>query len=253
MIDSPYFVTSLNVKTIVYPHQINNEIRNNIKNNINKKLKNKCFKNYGYITDIYSIQEKIGNGYLIPEDSSASIHYNINFKAKLCNPIINSNICARIEGINRHMIMCKNGPINIVITSENINNEKFTYNSSKNVYFPLDDKKKEIKTPLIEGTFIICKIINKRIIDQEKNIIVLGKLENIPSNDIVKSCIDNDNKNNYIRIDDRLNLDNQIYDNNDNNDDNDQYVEEEQNSNDDNLIIESDIPSDNESEESINF
>ena len=148
------------------------------------------------------------------------------------------------------MIMCKNGPINIVITSENINNEKFTYNSSKNVYLPLDDKKKEIKTPLIEGTFIICKIINKRIIDQEKNIIVLGKLENIPSNDTVKSCIDNDSKNNYFKIDDRLNLDNVTY----NNDENDQYIdEEEQNSNEENLVIESDIPSENESEESINF
>ena len=250
MIDSPYFVTNLNVNTVVYPNQINNEIRNNIKSNINKKLKNKCFKNFGYITDIFSIQEKIQDGFLIPEDSSASIHYNINFKAKLCNPIINSNICARIEGINKHMIMCKNGPINIVITSENINNDKFTYNSSKNVYFPLDEKKKEIKTPLIEGTFIICKILNKRIIDQEKNIIVLGKLENIPTNNIIKSCIDNDNKNNFIKIEDRLNLDNINYDINE---ENDQYVDEQEQNSNEETIDESDILSDNESDESLNF
>ena len=250
MIDSPYFVTNLNVNTVVYPNQINNEIRNNIKSNINKKLKNKCFKNFGYITDIFSIQEKIQDGFLIPEDSSASIHYNINFKAKLCNPIINSNICARIEGINKHMIMCKNGPINIVITSENINNDKFTYNSSKNVYFPLDEKKKEIKTPLIEGTFIICKILNKRIIDQEKNIIVLGKLENIPTNNIIKSCIDNDNKNNFIKIEDRLNLDNINYDINE---ENDQYVDEQEQNSNEETIVESDILSDNESDESLNF
>ena len=127
--NSPYFTTFIKTETCVPPIQLNSNLITNIKQNLIQKYKGKCFGNYGYIMDIYSIDGKLDDGIMRPENNNAGVYYNVQFKTKLCNPITNSVIVARIEDINKHMIFTKSGPIVIIIDGQNINPDKFRYNN----------------------------------------------------------------------------------------------------------------------------
>ena len=206
----PYFTTFINTETCVPPNQLNSNIITNIKQNLIKKHKGKCFNRYGYIMDIYSIDGNIGDGIMRPEDNSASVYYNVQFKAKLCNPMKFSMIVARIEDINRHMIFAKNGPSIIIVDGQNINNDKFKYNNSKNALFPLNDKGQEIAKAVNSGTYVIVKITNKRMTNGDNKIMVLGSLEGLATEEDIKNSIrdENSNSDNVTALDDILNADN---------------------------------------------
>ena len=203
---NPYFNTYLFVEMCVKPSQMNSNIKSNIKQQLIKNYKGKCFYDYGYIADIYSIQDDIGDGDMRAEDTSASSYYNIEFKAKLCNPMKGSIIVARIDGINKHMILAKNGSINAVISDENINPEKFIYNNSKNALYPIDNNKKEINEPVVQGTYVLIKILEKKIVNMDNKITVLASLEGIATNNDIKTNIINENNQNdqFIKYDKRL-------------------------------------------------
>ena len=76
--------------------------------------------------------------------------------------MINSQIVCKIDGINKHMIIAKNGPIHIIINNKHINKKKFKFNNIKNVLLPLNDKNKEIDDPINSGRYIISTILNKK-------------------------------------------------------------------------------------------
>jgi len=206
----PYFTTFINTETCVPPNQLNSDIITNIKQNLIKKHKGKCFNRYGYIMDIYSIDSNIGDGMMRPEDNSASVYYNVQFKAKLCNPMKFNLIVARIEDINRHMIYAKNGPNIIIVDGQNINGDKFKYNNSKNALFPLNNEGKEIAKAVNSGTYIVVKILNKRMTNGDNKIMVLGSLEGLASDDEIKTSIrdENSNNDNITVLEDILNADN---------------------------------------------
>jgi DNA-directed RNA polymerase subunit E'/Rpb7 len=193
--NGPYFTTFIKTETCVPPIQLNSNLITNIKQNLIKKYKGKCYGNYGYIMDIYSIDGNIGDGIMRAENNNAAVYYNVQFKTKLCNPISNSVIISRIEDINKHMIFAKSGPIVIIIDGQNINPNKFRYNNMKNAFFPLDNDGKDKNSPLNSGSYIKVKIINKRITDRDSKIMVLGFLEDIPTIDEIKENIKNENSN----------------------------------------------------------
>ena len=78
---SPYFSTYLDSNVSLKPDQLNNELRINIKKNLSIMYKDKCFKEFGYIMDIYSIQDKFDDGEIKLGDPSSSVHFNVKFHA----------------------------------------------------------------------------------------------------------------------------------------------------------------------------
>jgi DNA-directed RNA polymerase subunit E'/Rpb7 len=146
--------------------------------------------------DIYSIEKALGDGMMRPEDNTGSAFYNVNFKAKLCNPMENTTIVGRVEDINKQIICAKNGPIVIIIDGNDINSNKFRYNNNKYAFFPLNDEGKEINTPINTGTYINVRIRRKRMTAKDTKIIVLGSLESLATPEQIKDNIKSENSSN---------------------------------------------------------
>ncbi len=178
----PYFITTLSADISILPVQMNNNILGNIKNNLEKRYLKKCFLDYGYIEHIYDIGDVKG-GLIRPEDNTASAIYNVTFKCKICNPVKDTNIIAKITGINNMIIIAKNGPITIVIPAKNINDKNIQYKNS--AFYPISSKGQIISKPIKEGTYAIIKILSKKLVHGSDIIKTLGKLESVvPDNDV---------------------------------------------------------------------
>ena len=52
---SPYINTELYTTVHLLPNQMNNKLYINLKKNLEEKVSKKCYKNYGYIMDVYKI------------------------------------------------------------------------------------------------------------------------------------------------------------------------------------------------------
>lgn len=191
--NGPYFTTYIDTEVCVPPNQLNSNLKTNIKQRLIREHHGKCFNKFGCILDIYSIEKSLGDGVMRPEDNTGSVFYNVNFKAKLCNPMENSTIVGRIEDINKHMIFAKNGPIVILIDGNDVNTSKFRYNNVKNAMFPLNDSGKEINNPINSGTYVNVKIRQKKITANDNKIIVLGYLESLATTEQIKDNIKNEN------------------------------------------------------------
>lgn len=169
---SPYIRTYLETTISLKPYHLNNNIYKNIKDCVIQKHIGKCYMNYGFISKIYKISmDNIKGGVISMEDMSSSVIFTVSFLCKICNPLKDSIIIARIIGIHRLLIYAQNGPISIIIKNNFINPQTFFYNNEKNVYIIKDGDKKKI---LENNSFVKIKVIDKKIINNEKNIIVMG-------------------------------------------------------------------------------
>lgn len=174
IITTPYIKTYLETTISLKPHQLNNNIYKNIKDAVIQKHIGKCYMNYGYITKIYKVSmDNIKGGIISMEDMSSSVLFTVSFLCKLCNPLKNSVIIARIVGIHRLLIYAQNGPISIIIKNNFIDPQTFFYNNEKNVYIIKENDKKKI---LDNNSYVKIRIIDKKIINNDKNIIVMGYL-----------------------------------------------------------------------------
>ena len=181
--NSPYFNTQLYADIRLKPHQMNNNILDELKQNLNKELTHKCYNNYGYIDAIYDIDDNIEGGNIRPEDKTSSSLYKLKFSCRIVNPIIKGTVIAKITGINDKMILARDGPIVIIIGMKNINSNNIVYH--KTSYYPLKDGK-IINKPIVKDSYVIMKINNKKIINGSSDIIAIGSMENVASNDEVK-------------------------------------------------------------------
>ena len=108
----PYITTELTTSLSLEPNLLNNNLYNNLKDKLQNKLLDKCLE-LGYITKIYNISS-YSNGLLVPEDFSGNVLFNIKYNARLCYPIKNTNIVAKISNITKVLIIANNGPIIII-------------------------------------------------------------------------------------------------------------------------------------------
>lgn len=190
----PYFNTELYCKVGLYPNQMDNEIYKNLKQNVIDKYEGKCYKSYGLIVKIYKINER-SEGKLIPEDTSASAHYNIKFSCKLCKPLINSSIICEVKSISKSIIYLKNGKIEIFILDSKIdvNLNNFIYDERRNALIANIGNNK-VK-PVENGDFLKVNVLGVKIEDGVNKIIVIGSLENLASTEEINDYIsqqDND-------------------------------------------------------------
>lgn len=176
----PYFNTELYCKVGLYPNQMDNDIYKNLKQNVIKKFQGKCYKSYGLVVKVHKISER-SEGKLIPEDPSASAHYNVKFSCRLCKPLINSLIVSEVVGISKSIIYLKNGKIDIfVLDSKNdVNPNNFVYDERRNALIANigNDKGKQVEN----GDFLKIKVLGVKIEHGVNKIVVIGSLESMAS------------------------------------------------------------------------
>lgn len=180
----------------LYPWQLNNELYLNLKKNLIKKREKKCI-GAGYICKINNIIKY--DGYVIPEDLTGDVTFNVTYNAKVCVPIVGTQIVAKIEQIIKLVIMVVNGPISGIIKFADLNNNIFTINDANEIIH------KKTNTPLKIGDHVKMIVKSKRSYNGETNIGVLGFINDIATADEIKA-------NMYVDYDD---IDNNMNDIND--------------------------------------
>lgn len=186
---TPYYNTSLDVIIRLEPKHMNNNIIQNITDNLMKKYKNKCYQNYGYIDAIYGIEGEIKGGLIKAEDNTASSLHKVRFKCRLCNPIKGSKLVAKITGINNMLIIAETGPIKFIIGTTSINKDNIIYLNTKSAFFPKNASGEIIDKPIQIGTYVIVKVMNKKIVNQRNNIISVASLDSVAKDDEIKKSI----------------------------------------------------------------
>lgn len=191
---SPYKNVEQYTRITVEPHQLNSDIRNHMKHNLKKKVEKKCNEN-GYVDEIYKIIH-ISDGFMIPENLSGNVIYNVTYHCKLCVPIENSIIIGQIKLIDQEIIFAINGPIMLFIPRENVdpiywnnNIDNFTHKEKPNIKLNI-------------GDYVCVQIIDKRINQYATQIKAMGKLLDLPTSDQVEkffgTVIDQDGSNNIV-------------------------------------------------------
>lgn len=184
--DNPYIITKLKTKVMLYPEQMTNKLYLNLKDNLKKNHENRCFKNYGYITHIYSIIRK-RRGILEAENITSSVLFDIEFSCRLCRPIEDMKIICRIFRVNRGLITAENGPIIIIIIDSKIN-QKIFFSGNDNI---LRYRNTGGSSKLEVGDFVIVKVSNYEFNNKDDKIKVIGYLEDMATQEDVEQFYTN--------------------------------------------------------------
>lgn len=155
---------------------MNNDIYQNLKQNLIDELKGSCYGDYGYIVDIYEILEyKINR--IDAENTMGSCMFSVKFSCRLCHPLKNTTIVCKVDKFNKILLRCVNGPINIIITPERINNTKFFRDSNRDLRVQDDKSSRLVST---EDYFLV-NIINSTFSNGDKQITSIGFLKDVAS------------------------------------------------------------------------
>jgi len=171
---SPYINTELYTTVALYPNQMNNDIYINLKSNLEDKVLGMCFRDYGYINEIYEIT-KYDDGVIEAENLSSSAKYDISFSCRLCIPLRLTEIICKVDKVNKLLITVVNGPILGIITNERINDEVFFLDNNNSLRY-----KKENKSYLLKsGDFVRIVIESVQFNHGDEKIKVIGSLKNM--------------------------------------------------------------------------
>ena len=165
-IEDFYFSSTLNINEFIKPSELseiyskrtmrsNEYVDKYLLTKIKKKLGNKC-NNSGYIADgIHIIERTIGK--IHTTHFTGNIHYTIKLDVSICVPLIGAIIECKVLGKNQVGVMCTAHPLQVMIC----------YN--------LENDKSVIDT-ISTGDVIKVEILKYRIILNDKNIKVIGKI-----------------------------------------------------------------------------
>lgn len=185
---SPYFNTTLELDVKLFAKQMDNNIYDNIKQNIEKIYLDKCYNDFGYIDKIYNINEDIKGGVINAEDFSAAAIFRVKFNCKICNPLKNTIIMGKIISINNRIIVANMGPIKFIIQENNFNVNNIQF--KRTAYYPLVNNI-IINKPITTGTYVMIKVLGKKIIAGNTTIIVFGSLESVVDEETIEENIKN--------------------------------------------------------------
>jgi len=180
----PYINTTLVCPVMLYPNQMDNKIYLHIKSNLNNKLVGKCYKNYGFISKIFTIEE-ISDGVIQAEDPTCSAKIIVKFTCKLCYPPKNKEIICKIDRMNKALISAINGPIKVIITNDKINKEKFFTDINRNIRIKANS---DILVPNLYHIRVL--ILSSSFSDYDRNILAIGYIQDLAT----EEEIDNFNK-----------------------------------------------------------
>lgn len=171
---SPYINTQLTTSVSIDPVQMDNEIYIYLKRNLEAKILNKCYKEYGFVVDIFKILD-YSDAVIPAENYTASARFGIKFSCKLCRPISNTQIIAKINRANRMLITANNGPISIIITNSRKNDEIFFFDNAGNLRYKKDNESFIIKS----NDFVKVKLLTANFKDKDEKINAIGFLEDM--------------------------------------------------------------------------
>jgi len=170
--DDPYYVTNISTKVDLKPNQLNStNIYHNIKTRAKQLYEKKC-NSFGYVDTIYKITD-YKNGSIIGENFDGNIVFDITYTARICYPQPNSHIQCNVVNINKTLISCSNGPITVIINTQNINKNNFKLNSNKDITIIDGDD----ETVLQINDHVLIKIIASDFHNTDDGIFVYGYLE----------------------------------------------------------------------------
>lgn len=187
-IHNPFINTSLVCPIMLLPNQMDNKMYLHLKSNLKNKLESKCYKDYGYVNKIYSIEET-SDGIIEAEDPTCSAKITVRFTCSLCLPIVSKEIICKIDRMNKALISAINGPIKAIITTDKINKENFFLDMNRNIRI------KGNSQVLVPEMYIRILILSKSFGDYDKNILVIGYLQDIATEEQIEQYykINNDN------------------------------------------------------------
>jgi len=188
---SPYINTKLYTRVLVQPNQLNNEIYRNLKHNLIKKIANKCYKDYGYIQQIYEIT-RYKDANIPAENSKSPAYYNVDFSCKLCIPIVNRQIICKIISTSDLFLTASNGPILVVITNDRKNNDIFFTDGNNRLRRKLPNKRSEILRP---GDIIKITVQSRIFSDGDNKIKVIGFINDMATKDEIVQFENEENDN----------------------------------------------------------
>ena len=197
---SPYINTTLISNVMLNPNQMDNKIYLHLKSNLNNKLVGKCYLNYGFITNIYKLEE-ISEGIIEAEDPSCSAKIVVKFSCRLCFPPKNKYIICKIDRMNKALISAINGPIKVIITQDKINKEHFYSDADRNIHI------KKTKESLSPDMIVKILILSSTFGNYDTSILSIGYLQDLATPDEIKlynedeNNINRDQKNNLILYD----------------------------------------------------
>ena len=197
---SPYINTTLVSNVMLNPNQMDNKFYLHLKSNLNNKLVGKCYRNYGFITHIYKLEE-ISEGIIEAEDPSCSAKIVIKFSCRLCFPPKNKYIICKIDRMNKALISAVNGPIKVIITQDKINKENFLSDADRNIRI------KKSYENLAPDMIVKILILSSTFGDYDTSILSIGYLQELATPDEInlykedENNINKDQKNNLILFD----------------------------------------------------
>ena len=180
---NPSTNTTLVCPIMLYPNQMDNKMHIHIKSNLINKLEKKCYKNYGYINKIFSIEET-SDGIIEAEDPTCSAKIIVKFSCNLCLPIVEKEIVCKIDRMNKVLISAINGPIKAIITADKINKDKFFPDINRNIRI------KGNSQVIIPDMYIKVLVLSRSFSDYDKNIIVIGFLQDIATQEEINKYSD---------------------------------------------------------------
>lgn len=187
---NPYVDKKLVVDVTLHPHQMGNNANDNIKNNLIATHSGKCFKSIGHITTIYGIVGEPLGGDIRPEDPKCAAVYKVTFECRLCNPLEDKLYVGKITGISPNLMLVEIGPIELLIASHNVNKHNIIYAHSKSAYFPrAENGDVLINKPINVGSYIVAKILSKKIVNGSDGILAIGTAERLATEAEVKRSI----------------------------------------------------------------
>ena len=161
---------------MLLPSQMDNKFYLHLKSNLKNKLESKCYKNYGFIKKIYSIIDK-SDSIVEPEDPTCSAKIIVKFNCCVYLPIIGKEIICKIDRMNKELASAINGPITVIITTDKINKDNFYIDINRNIR--IKGTSEIIKT----DTFIKVLVLSRSFADYDKNILVIGLMQDIANED----------------------------------------------------------------------
>lgn len=179
---NPFNKTILSTQIMILPNQMDNKMYIHLKSNLKNKLEKKCYENYGYVDEIYNIEE-ISDGVIEPEDPSCSAKMDIKFTCNLFLPIVGKEIICKIDKMNKALIMGINGPIKVIITTDKINKENFFLDINRNI------RLKGTSEIIIPNMYLRVLVISKSFSNYDKNILVIGFLQDIAKENEINQYI----------------------------------------------------------------
>ena len=181
---NPYKKTVLSTPIMISPDQMDNKMYIHLKSNLINKLENKCYENYGYIDKIYNIEE-ISDGIIEPEDPSCSAKMIVRFSCNLFLPIVGKEIICKIDRMNKALIMGVNGPaIKVIISADKINKDNFFSDVNRNI------RVKGTSEVVLPGMYLRVLVLSKSFSNYDKNILVIGYLQDIATQKEIEDYIE---------------------------------------------------------------